>query len=404
MTEKKSGRSIQIITALILAGILFIIGIILQLIFGYFPLQAIQFPVNIIIFAELFVLIPLIWIVFKKRKTVQWLSSPVAALSSITFFTILVMIMAIIPQGRHLNRPGFTQVTDSIMFALSVFFLTLTLGFTTIRRLSPFSKRNFIFFLNHFGLWIVITAGSLGQADKQEVMIYCPTDQLVWYGTNREHPNVELPFALELREFILNEYPPKLALINSSGELMKVRGDQLKQIDQQRFFNIDTFQIQVESYYPEAFVRPDTILNVRGIRGAGPAARVKIDMPSGKSARGWIAPHSANTMARILKLSPGASLILLPPEPAYYGAHIKLYTQSGIQGEGRLIEVNQPIRAEGWKIYLQNYDISGEQDICTFIAVKDPWLPLVYAGLLMMCAGSVGLIFISPRSLIRKRL
>lgn len=404
MAEKKTGRSKQIKTAIILAGIFFIIGIILQLIFGYFPFKAIQFPVNIIIFIELLVLLPLIWVVFKKRKTVQRLSSPVAALSSITFFTILVIIMAIIPQGGHLNRIGFTQVTDSMMFALSVVFLTLTLGFTTIRRLSPFSKRNFIFFLNHFGLWIVITAGSLGQADKQEVMIYCPTDQLVWYGTNSEHQKIELPFALELREFILKEYSPKLALINSSGELMKVRGNQLKQINQPALFTIDTFQIQVESYYPEAFVRPDTILNVRGIRGAGPAARVKIDMPSGKSARGWIAPYSAKSRTRILKLSPEASLILLPPEPAYYGAHIKLYTQSGIQGEGRLIEVNQPIRTEGWKIYLQNYDISGEQDICTFIAVKDPWLPLVYAGLLMMCAGSAGLIFISPRSLIRTRL
>lgn len=403
MTEKKNGRFIQIITAFTLAGILFFFGILLQFIFGYFPLKAIQFPVNAIIYAELFVLLPLLWLGFKKRKTVLWLSSPLAALSSITLFTILVMIMAIIPQGGHPDRLGFTRVTDSMMFALSVLFLTLALGLTTIRRLTSSSKKNVIFFLNHFGLWIVITAGSLGQADKTEVMVYCQTDQLVWYGTNHEHRQVELPFALELSKFILKEYPPKLALINPSGELMKVRGDQLKQIDQQRLFNIDTFMIKVESYYPEAFIRPDTVLNVRGLRGLGPAVLAAVDMPSGKSIRGWIAPQSVNTMARILRLSPDASLVLLPPEHAYYGAQIKLYTQSGIQGEDRLIEVNQPIRADGWTIYLQNYDSSGERDICTFIAVKDPWLPIVYAGLFLMCAGAIGLILLIPAKSFRKQ-
>jgi hypothetical protein len=396
MTDRQNGRPIQIITVLIIPAALFFLGITLQIIVGYFPLGSIQFPVNVIIFAEILILLPLVWILFKKRRFVRWLSSPEAALSALTFFTFLVMIMAFIPQSGHPDRLGFTRVTDSMMFALSMLFLAVVLGLTTVRRLFPVSKRNVIFFLNHFGLWIVITAGSLGQADKREVTVICPSEQLVWYGSDHVNRRVELPFALELGEFILKGYPPKLALLDSTGKLLKIPGDQLKMVDQPGLFKIDSFRINVETFYTNAYVRPDTVLSVRGVRGTGPAARVVIDAPSGKTARGWIASQTVKSFPRVLNLSPDISLALLPPEPAYYGARVKLYTQSGIEGEERLIEVNQPVRAEGWKIYLQNYDASGESDVCTFSAVKDPWLPLVYSGLVMMCAGALGLIFISP--------
>lgn len=46
---------------------------------------------------------------------------------------------------------------------------------------------------------------------------------------------------------------------------------------------------------------------------------------------------------------------------------------------------------EGWKIYQLSYDESkgGWSDISIFELVRDPWLPVVYTGIVMMMLGAV---------------
>lgn len=406
MTGFQSGNLKVFKNAFFVSVILFISGSVIQYFFGNFPLGLFKTPVNIILFTEFLVLIPLLWILFHKRKIIRWLSSTEAAVISMIFFTFLVFLMALIPQGGHPDPLGLKGIVDTWMFAVSVMFLLVTLGFAILRRLIPLSRRNIIFTMNHFGLWLVLLAGSLGQADKEEVIIQAGQDQLVWYGQNEYTGIMELPFALELQEFIVKEYPPRLALFHQAGALVKARGDQWTSVDEPGIFTIDSFDIHLETYFPEAFVKPDTILNVQGIAGTAPAARVRVTPPSGKKVQGWISPGGSITPPRSLELSPDFYLALLPPEPAYYGARVRLYTQSGIDGESRLIEVNHPIKAEGWWIYLQSFDqaMGRKAERYTFLAVKDPWLPLVYTGLCFMIAGALGLLFLSPKSGKRENL
>lgn len=406
MTGFQSRNSKVFKNAFLLSAVLFIAGCVIQYFLGDFPLVRFKAPVNIILFTELLVLIPLLWILFRKRKIIRWFSSPEAAVTSMIFFTFLVFLMALIPQGGQPDPLGLTGIVDTWMFAVSVMFLLITLEFAILRRMMPLSRRNIIFTMNHFGLWLVLLSGSLGQADKEEVIIQANQDQLIWYGQNEHAGIMELPFALELQEFIMKEYPPRLVLIHQDGALVKAQGDQLTSVDEPEIFAIDSFDIHLETYYPEAFVKPDTVLNVRGIAGTAPAARVRVTPPSGKKVQGWISPGSSMTPPRSLELSPDYSLALLSPEPAYYGARARLYTQSGIAGESRLIEVNHPIKAEGWWIYLQRFDqaMGRNAESCTFLAVKDPWLPLVYTGLFFMIAGAFGLLFLSPKSGKRENL
>ncbi|MBR5176702.1 MAG: cytochrome c biogenesis protein ResB [Bacteroidales bacterium] len=55
-----------------------------------------------------------------------------------------------------------------------------------------------------------------------------------------------------------------------------------------------------------------------------------------------------------------------------------------------VIEVNKPLKIEGWKMYQYGYDeeagVEGKMSILQL--VKDPWLPLVYLGIFTMIAGA----------------
>lgn len=62
------------------------------------------------------------------------------------------------------------------------------------------------------------------------------------------------------------------------------------------------------------------------------------------------------------------------------------------------IEVNQPIRFKGYSLYQDGYDASRGADsrYSILLVVRDPWLGWVYAGILIMLAGSIGLIVCGP--------
>jgi len=62
------------------------------------------------------------------------------------------------------------------------------------------------------------------------------------------------------------------------------------------------------------------------------------------------------------------------------------------------IEVNHPLRRDGWTLYLTNYELSesGQTDQCLIEAVRDPWLPGVYAGIFLMLGGALAMLFKCP--------
>ncbi len=56
-----------------------------------------------------------------------------------------------------------------------------------------------------------------------------------------------------------------------------------------------------------------------------------------------------------------------------------------------VIEVNKPLKVDGWKMYQYGYDEEAGTDsqVSILEIVKDPWLPLVYVGIFMMLAGAL---------------
>lgn len=87
--------------------------------------------------------------------------------------------------------------------------------------------------------------------------------------------------------------------------------------------------------------------------------------------------------------------------PKNFTSYVSVYTKNGdgahMWGD-TIIQVNKPIKVNGWKIYQYGYDNSmGEYArYSEFQFVRDPWLIWVYVGIFMMLAGALTLFFTSP--------
>lgn len=87
--------------------------------------------------------------------------------------------------------------------------------------------------------------------------------------------------------------------------------------------------------------------------------------------------------------------------PRRFASDVTLHTKEGKRVTGT-VEVNRPMKADGWKIYQYGYDVTRgpESDYSEFLLVRDPWLPWVYAGIFMMLAGALCLMLLmAPKPL-----
>ena len=105
---------------------------------------------------------------------------------------------------------------------------------------------------------------------------------------------------------------------------------------------------------------------------------------------GWVSCGSFLFPYKALRLDSLTSLVMPEREPQRFASEVKVYTQEGTIMEST-IEVNRPMEIAGWKIYQLSYDESKGRwsDISVFELVRDPWLPVVYAGIIMMMLGAI---------------
>lgn len=76
--------------------------------------------------------------------------------------------------------------------------------------------------------------------------------------------------------------------------------------------------------------------------------------------------------------------------PRQFASEVRIQTPSG-KDILTTVEVNKPVKVDGWKIYQYGYDteMGAMSRISVLELVSDPWLPLVYTGIYMMLAGAV---------------
>ena len=85
--------------------------------------------------------------------------------------------------------------------------------------------------------------------------------------------------------------------------------------------------------------------------------------------------------------------------PKRFASDITVYTEDGKNVCGT-VEVNKPLKVNGWKIYQYGYDVryGADSPYSVFQLVRDPWILWVYFGIFMMIAGALCLmLFMAPK-------
>ena len=89
--------------------------------------------------------------------------------------------------------------------------------------------------------------------------------------------------------------------------------------------------------------------------------------------------------------------------PRRFASDISVYTEDGKNFRGT-VEVNKPLKVNGWKIYQYGYEnaMGSKSPYSIFMLVKDPWLPAVYTGIFLMLAGALCLLFFMAPKPVKK--
>lgn len=352
-----------------------------------------RFPLNLAILAELLLMIPLMWYFLRNIQLVQWFSSIQGAISSIVVFAILALLMGFIPQNNTndlLKQFGLRHILHSWPYFVATLQLVFFLGFAIMKRLSPFSFRNFRFALNHIGLWVVITGASLGAGDMKRYKIYAYKDYSTPVAFDSENNKVSIPFEIELIKFKIDEYKPELFLVNKkTGELS--RDNSRKQFESVSGAKGVFKNFEIEVYKTlENSVKFGDKYNSINLIGSAPSAYVAVvNRNTGDSVKGWISCGSFKYTADRLDVDSIYSLAMALPAPKKYSSKVVIKSEAGV--DTVLLEVNKPFKHDGWELFQTGFDEKmGRWSTYSLIeAVTDPWMSVVYVGFFMMIAGAV---------------
>lgn len=389
------------------SGIIFV-GLVLQLITGSFDFSIIQFPVNIIIGISLLVLLCLFFL-FRRHPFYKWFSGVPFAITLITALLILGIIMGFTPQkaghagGKQsfFSLLGFDRMTSSWPFVLIYFFILLSLGTLILRRLIPFRRKDYAFYLNHIGLLVLLFAAGLGSADIRRYVMHIREGETEWRVFSEQKDVLELPIAIELNDFYMEEYPPKLAVINrNTGQVQPEEAPEYFHIDTKRLEGkLAGWDVRLETYIHEAIRNSDSTYHEVHMPGASPAAYINArNRVTGESVAGWICGGNISQLYMVLNLDSTYCVVMTQPEPKRFVSDIHIMTEDRREAHA-LLEVNKPYRMGNWMLYQYGYDNDAGK-LSTYSSIElvyDPWVTPVYIGIFMLAAGSVCMVWSGNR-------
>jgi len=388
-----SYREGTIVTAAIL-----LLGFALQAAGGGMVLKVAAFPWNLVAGLIFLALLIFAFVLWQKHPVMKWQGGVKAALPAILGFTFLVLLMGFVkqdvePKSALVKLLGLTHLVKTWPFILINLYLMILLGVVTLKRLTPFSLKNVGFFLNHFGLFLVLFSTALGSSDMQRLRMNCYEEQTEWRAVDTSGKTVELPVAIKLLNFNIDEFRPKVTVIdNKTGQIVLNKGKNQFELLDRNSLDLYGYHVEVEQFLESSGKVGDAYFPVNE-PGSAPSAKVKVII-DGAEISGWVCSGSYVNQPEALKLNETHSLVMLPAEPRKFSSELNIQTKSGKQVT-TTIEVNRPFQIDSWTIYQLSYntEMGRWSNLSVLELVRDPWLPVVYFGIFLMMTGAAFLFF-----------
>ncbi len=394
----------------IIASTLIVLGFMVEIIFqGRQQVPVPHRPLNLVILFAVIALLALAHIFYRKTTFVKWLSSIPCAISAITSYAALVLLLGFIRQEvegqpQWLQQLGLTHMKNSWPFLFVEVYLFISLGMVVMRRAYPLTGKNLGFLLNHFGLWLTLMAMAMGSGDLQRLRISIfENGDFLDKGVKSGHEIYNLPFSLKLLDFKMETYNPKIMLSDTMGNLPeKHKGEVLPIIEEGSEYRLDNYNITILDILPSA-ERTGKGYIPSNEPMAATAVLVKVrNITSGDSVSNWLCSGSPVMLPEYILLEKNLGLWLLSPEPKRFESVVVVKTRLG-DVDTVTIEVNKPYKTRGWSFYQIGYEemMGPESQLSIIEAVYDPWIKVVYTGIALMLAGAVYLFWLGRETKIK---
>ncbi len=208
----------------LIGGGLIVAGLILELSVGPVDWDAFRWPVNGMVLAGFLALIAVIFMLRKKVYGFQFIGTYKAAIPALVYAVVLTIIMGLTRQKSL--TPGTAPMDEGSLwinymlnfwpFVLIYVYITIILGLVVlskVRRLVKLQDHSLTSYLspltsilNHLGLFLAITTATLGNADMQRLKMITVKGEPEWRALTPQQQVVEMPIAIELKQFIMETY------------------------------------------------------------------------------------------------------------------------------------------------------------------------------------------------------
>ena len=231
----------------LIGGGLIIVGLILEVSVGPVDWDAFRWPINGIVLAGFLMLIATFYLLREKVYGFKFISTYKAAVPALIYAVVLTIVMGLTRQ----ENPSLTLPMEGTMwinhmlsfwpFVLIYVYMALILGLVIIRQiwiaaaarpLDACNARNSSFFilhssfLFHLGLFFAMTSATLGNADMQRLKMITVTGEPEWRALTSQQQIVEMPFSIELKEFVMETYDDGKPKRYASDVLIKTATDE----------------------------------------------------------------------------------------------------------------------------------------------------------------------------------
>ncbi|HNZ43323.1 MAG TPA: cytochrome c biogenesis protein ResB [Bacteroidales bacterium] len=383
------------------------IGFIIEFATGGKGVRLPGFPANLLLLS-LFIVYIAIFHFLVKHPVKKWLCSVHAAISAISVFAVLILLMGIVPQlpnkGNDLiDKLGISHIVQSWPFFISCTYLLFVLSFIIVKRAFPLTLKNIAFTFNHLGLWIVLAAGSLGASDTMEFTMMLTKGKETYVAYDQRGKAYDVGFRLELISFSIDEYPPELGLFDyktgksadakATRPIVKKGGTAI----------MGDWKIEISDFIENA--QKDSTGYLPAVNPGAPAAYVKAVHRLNKAVvNGWVSSGSPFVYRDDLQLSDNKFIAMTLRKPRKYISDVMAF-YDGDQKTNFQLTVNNPYKFKGWTIYQSGYDeqMGKWSEISIIRLVRDPWLPVVYTGIFMLLAGALLMLWTGRSGIIKNK-
>lgn len=380
--------------AFLRCALLFVVGTTLQLAVGDIDSSLLHYPWGLILAVNYLYLLVVAYAMRNRWRWLRQLGDDKACLSSLAAFGAIVIVFGLTRQDPAreglVGALGFSRMTSSWPFNLLLFYFMTTLGIRTVSDIHHLRDRRMAAVLTHLGVFVLLVAGTFGSGDTVRCMVTTRVGTPVSIGRDDSGHEVRLPFALTLDDFSIEEYPPKLYLLDtrresSSREFLSVEADGAEAV-------IGDWRIRAEHSLDMAGRLPEES-DWRAMKhvGAAPAVYASAENTvTGERFSGWVSCGSHIFEPSYLMLDDGMAVAMPRREAKRYLSRVNIMEEGGIRRDVE-IEVNHPARVGSWRVYQVGYDTSKGRwsDTSVLECIRDPWYGAAHLALWMLLAAGV---------------